>query len=70
MKSRKLENPINNIKTDLESNFSESFVTRQVYNLFQDLWNRFIILEGGQRVQNPFVAKALQATGLVGAPYA
>ena len=46
MKSRKLENPINNIKTDLESNFSESFVTRQVYNLFQDLWNRFIILEG------------------------
>ena len=45
--------------------------TRQVYNLFQDLWNEFIILKGGQRVKNPFGAKALQTdnhTGLVGAP--
>ena len=25
--------------------------TRQVYNLFQDLWNWFIILKGGKRVQ-------------------
>ena len=26
----------------------EGFIeTRQAYNLFQDLWNRFIILEGG-----------------------
>ena len=26
---------------------SRPFETRQVYNLFQDLWNWFIILEGG-----------------------
>ena len=27
--------------------FNDPKLTRQVYNLFQDLWNRFIILEGG-----------------------
>ena len=35
-------------------------ITRQVYNLFQDVQNRFIILEGGQRVESPSDAKALQ----------
>ena len=35
--------------------------TRQIYNLFQVLWNRFIILVGGKRVQRPFGAKTLQA---------
>ena len=35
---------------------------------FNDLWNRLIILEGGQRVQSPFGAKSLKTdkyTGLV-----
>ena len=45
--------------------------TRQVYNLFQDLWDRFIIFEVGYRVQSPFGAKVLQKdkyTGLMLAP--
>ena len=33
--------------------------TIQVYNLFQDLFNWFIILEGGYRVQSCFGTKAL-----------
>ena len=32
-------------------------VTRQAYNLFQDLWTMFIILEGAKRVQSHFDAK-------------
>ena len=37
-----------------------TLMTRQVYKLFQDLWNRFIILEGGERVLSLKSAKALQ----------
>ena len=31
-----------------------SWVTRQIYNLFQDLWNGLIIQEGGLGVQSLF----------------
>ena len=44
---------------------------RQFYNLFQDLWNKFIILGAGERVQSPFGAKAFQTekpTGMVALP--
>ena len=33
--------------------------TRQIYNLFQDLWNRFIILEGS-KCKGPLVPKLLR----------
>ena len=40
--------------------------TIQVYNLFQDLFNWFIILEGGYRVQSCFGTKALPTDKKIG----
>ena len=37
-----------------------SITRRQFYNLFQDLWNGFIILEGGVGVQILFDAMGVQ----------
>ena len=38
--------------------FFLDFIKRQVYNLFQDLWNRLIILRGGEWVQSQLCAKS------------
>ena len=45
--------------------FPSQMETRKVYNLFQDLWNRFIILEGGCKV--PLVPRPCMVTGVGGA---
>ena len=39
--------------------------TRQVYNLFQDLWNRFINIGGGVGVQISFDAIAVPTVTLL-----
>ena len=38
--------------------------TKQVYNLFQDLWNRLIILRGGEWMQSQLCAKSFTAKTL------
>ena len=41
------------------------YPTRQVYNLFQVLWNGVIVKGGGVGVQSPFDAIAVQRVTLI-----
>ena len=51
-------------RTVINYSVSEN-LTRQIYNLFQDLWNGFIIQEGGEGVQSLFDAMAVQTVTLL-----
>ena len=47
-----------NTRTLWPVHYTITYITRQVYNLFQDLWKWFIISEGWQSVKSPFGVKA------------